>query len=383
MATPSDDQQKDPGPEQGVEILDEAVVSESAREIFPCDNCGARMHWDPTLDVMACDHCEHTRAVPRAEGTILERPLSEAGDAARGLGLDLRVIQCDTCGARVTLDGQETTETCVYCGSAQVLARSANRNALRPESLVPLDIGEAAVREGFRRWLKGLWFRPQALKQARAVQAVGIYVPFWTFDCSVRSEWSADAGYYYWVTQTYVVMVNGKPQVRTRQVRRTRWEPAWGMRNDQYDDVLVAASKGLSAELLLDLGAFDTSALQPYQPEFLAGWRAEEYQLDLADGWVQGQARIEASQQARCAGDVPGDTHRFLRVQNTVSDVRWKHVLLPVWSLAYTYGGKSYQVLVHGQSGKVVGHAPYSWLKITMLVLAGVALALAVVAANG
>lgn len=347
----------------------EAQVDESARVHFPCDNCGARMRWDPDADALLCDHCDHVRIVPRAEGTILERPLEAAGDAARGLGLEVRVLQCGTCGARVALDDHGTTNTCVYCGSSQVLSQEANRNALRPESLVPMDIGETTVHEGFQRWLKGLWFRPNALKRTRGVQAVGIYVPFWTFDCSVDSDWSADAGYYYWVTQTYMTTVNGKPRVQTRRVRKVRWEPAWGQRRDAHDDVLVAASGGIPAELVAELGRFDTGALVPYRPEYLAGWRAEEYQTDLTASWELGQALIETIQRERCSGDVPGDTQRALRVQNRFSEVSWKHVLLPVWSLAYLYRGKNYRVLVHGQTGRVVGQAPYSWVKILLAVL--------------
>ena len=170
----------DADPSEAEQVIDEQIIDESPRVDFPCDNCGARMRWDPEVDAMLCDHCAHVRPVPRAEGTILERPLEAAGDAARGLGLELRVLQCGNCGARVALDDHGTTSSCVYCGSSQVLAQEANRNALRPESLVPMDVGEAAVREGFHRWLKGLWFRPDALKRTKGVQAVGVYVPFWS-----------------------------------------------------------------------------------------------------------------------------------------------------------------------------------------------------------
>ena len=101
----------------------------------------------------------------------------------------------------------------------------------------------------------------------------------------------------------------------------------------------------------------------------MAGWRAEEYAVDLEAGFRAAQGTIEATQADRCGSDVPGDTHRALRVANRLSDVRWKHVLLPIWSLTYDFGGKSYAVLIHGQSGKVAGEAPYSWIKIALLVL--------------
>ena len=35
----------------------------------------------------------------------------------------------------------------------------------------------------------------------------------------------------------------------------------------------------------------------------------------------------------------------------------------------YRYHDKTYQVLVNGQTGKVTGYRPYSWMKIVRLIL--------------
>lgn len=348
-----------------------------------CEICGAPMRWDPGVDALSCAYCATTVPVPRGEGTVLERALDEAGDAARGLGLDVRVVTCRNCGARVAMGDVGTAASCVYCGSGQVLAQEANRNALRPESIVPLLVSHDEVRQGFVDWIGGLWFRPSKLKHVETFEAVGVYVPFWTYDARVHSEWSADAGHYYYVTEMRTVVVNGKLKVRPERVRKVRWEPAWGQRDDAYDDLLVHASRGVSTELVTRLGGFDTTALVPYRPDYLAGWRAEEYQLDLHEGWEHAQRRIEERQRSRCAGDVPGDTQRRLEVRNRIADVRWKHVLLPLWSLSYRFGGETYTVLVNGQTGRIAGEAPYSWVKITLAVLAGAAAVAAVfVAAN-
>lgn len=367
----------------GETIEAEVEVAESRNIEFPCDRCGADMAWNPDEDALSCEFCGNRVEVPRQEGTILERRLEEAPSAKRGMGVELRVAGCDTCGARVTFDGKATADVCVYCGSPNVLEQEANRNAIRPESVVPLDVGRQQVEANFVKWIRGLWFRPNALKKTKKFHAVGIYVPFWTFDASVHSDWSADAGYYYYVTQTYTTTVNGKRVTRTRQVRKVRWRPAWGARDDHYDDLLIHASKGQPAGLVRELGEFDTKGLVPYKPEYLAGWRAEEYGVDLEAGWEAGRAQIAATQERRCSGDVPGDTQRNLHVSNRISEVRWKHVLLPIWSLQYKFRGKTYTVLVHGLTGKIVGKAPLSWVKILLLVLSiAAAILIAVVLAS-
>ena len=79
-------------------------------------------------------------------------------------------------------------------------------------------------------------------------------------------------------------------------------------------------------------------------------------------------------QEARCARDVPGDTHRGLVVNNHFSRETFKHVLLPIWIAAYRYNDKPYRFLVNGQTGEVTGEAPYSFWKIFLACLLGAAI---------
>jgi len=51
--------------------------------------------------------------------------------------------------------------------------------------------------------------------------------------------------------------------------------------------------------------------------------------------------------------------------------------LLPIWMAAYQFQGKTYRFVVNGQTGKVQGERPWSWIKIAgavlvVLILAGV-----------
>jgi hypothetical protein len=57
-------------------------------------------------------------------------------------------------------------------------------------------------------------------------------------------------------------------------------------------------------------------------------------------------------------------------MRSTFSAQRFKHVLVPVWLLTYTYRAKSFQVAVNGVTGKIAGGHPLSWVKIALIVIA-------------
>jgi LSD1 subclass zinc finger protein len=342
---------------------------------FPCSNCGAKLSYDAGSQQMKCPYCGTQQAVPKDKAGPpggREIPIEEGMRlAARGFGTPVTQLSCNDCGATVNVTPGEQTAKCAFCGSQQVLAQEAAGTAIRPESLVPFKVDKAAANKKFEEWLGQLWFRPNDLKKMAKLQEMGgVYIPFWTFDAWARSDWTADAGYYYYETEWYT---DENGERATRQVQRTRWEPASGWRQDFFDDTLVCASKGLPGELVAKFETFDTKQLSPYQPEFLAGWRAESYAVELMPAWGSAQQKMSDVQQGRCGRDVPGDTHRNLSVKNLFSHVTFKHVLLPIWIAAYRYNNKPYQFLVNGQTGEVVGKAPWSFWKIFLTVLAAVA----------
>ncbi|MEM1417171.1 MAG: hypothetical protein AAGH15_19895 [Myxococcota bacterium] len=349
---------------------------------FPCPTCGApAMTFDAVSGGLACPYCGHRQAVDATGPAPSERALEEGealarrdgapvvADEARGFGVEVRTTQCQSCGARVSFAGLEIASRCDFCGSNQVLEQASNRNLIRPESLVPFAVDDARARQMFKDWLAGLWFRPSDLKKRAEVGDVsGVYVPYWTFDAGAESRWRAEAGHRYHEMQTVKKTVDGKAQLVQERVQKIRWEPASGHRQDHFDDLLVVASKGLPKRIADGLRTFDTQQLQPYDPRFLAGWRAEEYGVGLEEGWREAETRMRREQEARCGLDVPGDTHRGLQVETRLGGRTYKHVLLPLWIATYRYGDKPFRFLVNGQTGEVKGEAPLSWPKILLTI---------------
>jgi DNA-directed RNA polymerase subunit RPC12/RpoP len=350
------------------------MTQSAPAETFPCSNCGAKLAYDAATQAMACPYCNARQAIapqPQAAAVVREVALEEGlRMAARGYGAPVTTLDCKECGATVHVGEGERTTTCAFCGSTQVLAAAAGDPPIRPEALLPFRVPKADANRRFGAWLGGLWFRPNDLKKIAHVEEMGgVYVPFWTFDAQVASRWTAERGHYYYETELYEETVDGQTVQRSRQVQRTRWEWAQGARSDFFDDVLVFAGRALPEHLVGKLSTFDTKQLVPYQPQFLSGWRAEQYAVDLPAAFEVAQQKIARVQEGRCGSDVGGDTHRGLTVDNAIERPTFKHVLLPVWIAAYRYNGKVYRFLVNGQTGEVVGVAPWSVSKIAATVL--------------
>jgi len=358
---------------------------------YPCPQCNAELVFSAAKERMVCNYCGYEAPVSEAGSmtevqtetvidqatvdTIEEHDLSEGlriADKPEGWGTETRSFKCGSCSATISVEPNLSATVCPFCGSHHVLEQEQSSRVLKPESLVPFQIDQKVAIEKFRSWLGRGWFRPNEVKriaQNADARVQGIYIPFWTFDAQTYSKWHAEAGYYYYVTEQYTVTVDGKRQTQTRQVRKTRWEPASGSHDEFFDDVLVYATKSVNERILERIYPFDTTKLVPYRPQYLAGWRAEEYQIDLETGWQSGQEIIKDRLQAACAQEVPGDTHRNLRVQTRFQDITFKHVLLPVWLASYRYSNKVYNFMVNGQTGKVKGEAPISWWKVALTVL--------------
>ena len=169
-------------------------------------------------------------------------------------------------------------------------------------------------------------------------------------------------------------MRDGKrKQVR---VRKTRWRNVSGRVARFFDDVLVLASKSLPKKYTDALEPWDLSALEPYKPEYLAGFRAEGYQVELVDGFDDARAYMDRMIRRDIKYDIGGDDQRIGSVNTDIADVTFKHILLPVWLAAYKYRGKTYRFVVNGRTGRVQGERPYSAWKIAFAVIIGLILAL-------
>ncbi len=352
----------------------------------PCPDCGGDAEWNAAKQALACPYCG--TVLPWTDGetpmgaAIIEHDLAEAlarlPHTEDGLGLETRAVKCESCHAITEFEPTRTAQRCDFCGSPAIVPTESQKNIITPESLLPAVIAAPKVRDLLREWYGNRWFAPNKLKRWALTDTLhGIYLPYWTFDAHVDAAWTAESGYYYYVTERYR---DSSGTTRTRQVRKIRWAPSSGSLSHFFDDNLVPGTVGVHLDLLRQVEPFPTiQELKPYDPAYVRGWSVERYQVDLAQAAATSRRQMDAALRELCVRQVPGDTHRNLRVDSEYHGVTFKHILVPVWLVSYTYGARSFQVVVNGFTGKTAGERPYSWVKITFAVLAGLVLLAALV----
>lgn len=341
----------------------------------PCPECGGDAEWNAAKQALACPYCGTVLPFSPGEATLGEAiiehdlvlALQRIPDASRGWQETRVSVKCQSCHAISTFEPGRVAQRCDFCGSPSIAPYTETKDAITPESLLPARLSAPQVRDRLKEWYRSRWFAPNKLKTAALTDTLhAIYLPYWTFDAFVRARWQAMSGYYYYETE-YVRDSQGNSVAQ--RVRKVRWEPSSGSLEHFFDDDLVPGTAGVHATLLRQVGDFPTQELKSYDPAFVRGWTVERYQIDLRAAAGHSHTQMEQRLRELCARQVPGDTHTNLQVSGQYSDRTFKHVLFPIWLVSYTYGAKSFQVVVNGYTGSMAGEHPLSWIKILAFIL--------------
>ena len=352
--------------------------------VFPCEACGAQLRFAPGQTALTCPNCGHVQAIDPGEPEAAAEAVREIDYSGMVATLEQgatyeehRTLACPNCGARTEFPEGVQAATCPFCATPLVTEAARSRQ-IRPSAVIPFALDEPTARKAMTDWLGSLWFAPNGLQAyaSKGRRLDGIYVPYWTFDARTETTYRGQRGDNYTTTRT--VMVNGK-STRVSETH-TRWRAASGRVARAFDDLLVLASTSLHKAHTDALEPWDLTALAPYRPDFLAGFAAEGYQVGLEEGFTQARARMDLVIDQDIRADIGGDQQRITSKDPVISDVTFKHVLLPVWMAAYRYRDRGFRFVVNGQTGRVQGERPWSRAKIALAVIAALVLAGAAVA---
>lgn len=351
-----------------------AAPAKGAVAGYPCAQCGGKTRFLPGTESLQCGFCDARTPIARGQAPVVELDFEEAlraqaGVAVEALTVGAREIECKTCGARSIVTEQALR--CAFCDATVVVEVPPGDAMVIPGSVLPFAKTAGEAQAALMRWIDGLWFAPFRLRRRAKTLAIdGIYLPFWTFDAQTHTSYRGQRGDYYYVSVSYR---DAQGRSQTRQERRTSWRPAAGEVDVAFDDTLVCASRSVPQRFAARLEPWDLAALAPFDGRYLAGFIAERYAIDLAQGFALAETQMEPAIRAAIRRDIGGDEQQISAMEVAYAARTYKHVLLPLWLSAFRFRERVYRIMVNARTGEVTGERPYSALKISLAVALGLA----------
>lgn len=376
-------------PDAGTSGIGQTFDSGQGR-IFPCDGCGADLQFRIGDQVLACEFCGHVKEIEVPDDADVveqdfhemlerlrdwredeaQRQIESGDEELSGDSTTRNELRCDSCGGNVEFIGTLTSTHCPYCGSPVQLekAHKCREHRIPVDGVLPFQIDRVHAKKNLKQWVESRWFAPNDFKKRGADGKFnGVYLSYYTFDSMTYTAYSGQRGEHYWVTV-------GSGKNRRREMR-TRWYPASGRFQRFFDDVLVLANTGLNRKFMLALEPWPLLKVVPFNQQMLAGYMARTYDMELDHCFGEAKERIDSALYSEVCQRIGGDTQRVHSVDSNYEAITFKHLLLPVWLLAYRYHDRTFQVFINAASGEVQGQRPYSAWKIAFAVITGLAIA--------
>lgn len=321
-----------------------------------CLTCGGDLQFNPTLQKWKCEWCdsEFVEKDLGAGATDDTSAYNTAEEPAETLsGDNIRIYNCNHCGAEVVTDNVTSATFCVYCQRPVVLVNRLS-GEFKPSVVIPFHNTKDKAKETFKNYLKKKRFLPDAYKDDQNIEKLtGVYIPFWIYkgDVSFNVHGEGDivsvrhsGDYRITKTDIYQIAREGKIKI---------------------DNIPVDASTRTPDDIMDSIEPFDFSEIKDFSSHYLSGFLAERYDEDKEKLYDRAKIRFEGSAENK----IKDSLTKYSAVRRNINKKRIdnlssKYGLLPVWLLYSNYKNKQYIYAMNGQSGKMIGNLPVDGGKV-------------------
>jgi DNA-directed RNA polymerase subunit RPC12/RpoP len=264
-------------------------------------------------------------------------------------------MQCKNCGAGIEFSPKDELLSCSFCGSKFIVEvqLSAEEQKQRDEGgIVLFKTDRDAAKTAFGKWISKGLFKPGDLVSSFLERGFeGVYIPFWRIHADAETEWS------------------GRDRITIREASKDQpaeyeYRERHGNHHEHYKD-FITASKGLAQAEIDPVMPFEDDGAKPWDPVFMDGFRVEKPSCSSDTAIAEASTRIKDKERRACDKMVG----ELLHVDTKISNTRSRLMMLPIWLLVYVYRNKAYRVVINGQTGKVGGKKPVSWIRVLLAIL--------------
>ena len=337
--------------------FDPSVLTNQTTSDNKCPSCGATLAFDPATGSLVCNFCGSnvelkTMPVAPGLGYSLEDLQNNAGRHL--MQTNSKLLICGTCGGQFLADKSALSGLCPYCGSNSITESSNTSGMFEPTGVVPFRISKEEAQNVFRQWISARRLAPLDLKNnSEITDLVGVYVPYWVFDCDTYTLYKGKFG------KTYG---SGDDQY-------TKYHKAEGVCKMPVKNLTLLASGRLEKDAYWkSVSKFDFNYTKRYDPNLLAGFWSESYTIDGTTAWQTAMGKIYDMIHNSIKSLENADVIARIDMKPEASNVRAKYVLAPIWITSFDYHGTIYRVLINGQTGNIVGTWPRSLKRIFIII---------------
>ncbi|MDD6552793.1 MAG: hypothetical protein PUF37_04315 [Prevotellaceae bacterium] len=325
-----------------------------------CPSCGGAMEFSPKEQKLKCVYCGATKELDMTTVNPKEHDFNEwakkTDEDLRQVGEETQEVKCHQCGATVVLSGQSSSK-CPFCGTPLVMDQAQVKRSWKPEYIVPFKIEKSACAEIFGKWINGKFFCPSKFKNGAVVadSFKGVFLPYWTYDAKAVTAYTGQKGRH-----------EKKKDKDGETETVTEWRTVSGIVKQNFDDILVPASKGLPESVAAEVGdsTWDLKNVVPYNPELVVGFMTEVYTVDFKEGFEVAKHKMEDAIDEEVRKDIGGDEQRVTTKETNYEDVTFKMLLLPIFLGVFMIGDKRYTFAINAFTGECHGEYPVDKMKV-------------------
>ena len=334
---------------------------------YKCPNCTAPLKFSGASQKWDCAFCESSFTLADLKQFYQDHPIPEEQpiewqpygvDSGSGAwtaeeAAKIQIYSCPSCGGEILCAAETAATFCPYCHNTVVLHRQVS-GEFRPDLIIPFQTTREQAKNAYRELCRGKRLLPKDFLSASTIEKlVGMYVPFWVFDCAVDAEltfhgeqistWRTGA-YQHTKTEYYLVRRGGQLH---------------------FSMVPVDGSSKLNDALMDSIEPFRYEEVVPFHPAYLSGFLADKYDQTAADVGTRAESRVRSTTEEVFRNTVSGyATCRLTDSRINIQNHSVRYLLLPVWVLNTAYQGKEYTFAMNGQTGRMVGDLPISKKRI-------------------
>src|SRR5262245_3893434 len=185
-------------------------------------------------------------------------------------------LQCESCGATMSIGAEYRTGRCPFCDAASVATRAPAPDRPQPTFALGFAIDRDEAARGVTDWIRRRRMAPFGLTRAAAERITGIYLPAYLYSATATSQYHVSIGEKY---RRLGLERDDDDGLSLRRQEKTEYFDLAGSHVTYLSDILVTASRSISNHEVEAIEPFDFARLRRYSPALVAGWTSEEPSL--------------------------------------------------------------------------------------------------------